>query len=69
MREYDPGTNADENLGGKDIPSGGCKVWENIGAYVDGTNNRAEFYVFTASSVGPPTVKFYDKLVYNLKNE
>ncbi|WP_238189453.1 hypothetical protein [Paenibacillus sp. L3-i20] len=61
LREYDPGTNADENAGQKTIPSGGgCKTWENIGSFVDGTNNRAEFYVLTASSSGPPYVKLYD---------
>jgi hypothetical protein len=54
--EYDP-SNADDIVSAKWISSGGCAVWSSIGGYVDGDNNKAEFYV-TASKAA--YAYFYD---------
>ncbi|MGP4111498.1 hypothetical protein ACTWP5_11335 [Streptomyces sp. 4N509B] len=41
------------------LQPGGCELYENIGSYVDGSNNRAEFYVERIET-GGGTVSFYD---------
>ncbi|WP_052850167.1 hypothetical protein [Streptomyces avicenniae] len=51
LREYDPDS-ADEYVGPTIfLASGDCVVYRGIGGYVDGTNNRAEFYFSTLSSL------------------
>ncbi|MGW5136584.1 hypothetical protein [Streptomyces sp. NPDC004135] len=51
--EYDPddeGLNSDEKIGSsKPLSNGDCATWS-VGAYVDGSNNRAEIYVATQDS-------------------
>ncbi|MFW6724072.1 hypothetical protein ACHZ98_28765 [Streptomyces sp. MAR4 CNY-716] len=47
LTEWDPGTNIDEH-----VATRGSGCWEAIGLdrFVDGDNNRAEFYVATSDS-------------------
>ncbi|GAA3121581.1 hypothetical protein ACFQ0X_27355 [Streptomyces rectiviolaceus] len=40
--------------------SGGCLTFNNIGDYVDGANNKAEFMVSTTDAEGGGGVVFYD---------
>ncbi|MWA11353.1 hypothetical protein [Streptomyces sp. BA2] len=40
--------------------SGGCLTFNNIGDYVDGNNNKAEFMVSTTDAEGGGTVLYYD---------
>ncbi|MBH5318258.1 hypothetical protein I6N90_10600 [Paenibacillus sp. GSMTC-2017] len=58
LMEYDPGTNRDEVVSSKWIS--GCEIWEDIGRFVDGDNNRAEFYVITRSAEHPTFITTYD---------
>jgi hypothetical protein len=60
--EYDPddeGLNSDEKIGSsKPLSNGDCATWS-VGAYVDGSNNRAEIYVATQDSK-VQSVKYWD---------
>lgn len=49
LYEDDPGDNADEYVGANYFSPGECYTFSSIGKYVDGTNNKAEFYVFDYS--------------------
>jgi hypothetical protein len=54
--EYDV-SSGDEFVGA--VSGNGCWIWRDIGKYVDGDNNRAEFYIgtFDWDAVG---VQWYD---------
>ncbi|NYI03697.1 hypothetical protein [Allostreptomyces psammosilenae] len=47
--EYDA-ENADEYVGYATLSNDGCIIWEGISAWVDGGNDRAEFYLLTNDS-------------------
>lgn len=59
LYEDDAGDNPDEYVGSNYFSPGECHVFSNIGKYVDGDNNKAEFYVsdYTGKYI---TVTFYD---------
>ncbi len=57
VMEYDPG-NADEEVREVYLSEGACSILRDIGGYVDGDNNRAEFYVTTGGILG--TIGFWD---------
>ncbi|MFC7898457.1 hypothetical protein [Streptomyces sp. NPDC057381] len=54
--EADPGRN--DNVATY-VGGAGCLAWKNIGKYVDGSNNRAEFYIRT-DDYAAMRVKSYD---------
>lgn len=49
LYEYDP-SNADDFVGTRWRTGSGCLEWHNVGDFVDGSDNRAEFYLHTADS-------------------
>jgi hypothetical protein len=57
VMEYDP-DNADDKVREVYLSEGACSILRDIGGYVDGDNNRAEFYVATAGILG--TIGFWD---------
>ncbi|AEI41011.1 hypothetical protein [Paenibacillus mucilaginosus] len=59
LYEDDPDGNADERVGYVYLYAGACGAFRSIGGFVDGDNNRAEFYVYKAFG-GTATVSFYD---------
>ncbi|MEV5113117.1 MULTISPECIES: hypothetical protein [Peribacillus] len=59
LHEYDPGDNADEHVPGyRNITNSGAAIWRDLGKYVDGDNNRAEFYVTCASNIESSTLNY-----------
>ncbi|QNP74882.1 hypothetical protein IAG44_39295 [Streptomyces roseirectus] len=59
LYEYDE-SNSDEKVGSTRTQiAGGCETW-NVGAYVDGDNNRAELYLATNDPGSQKLVTFYD---------
>ncbi|MGM0884594.1 MAG: hypothetical protein ACQEXQ_26600 [Bacillota bacterium] len=58
LYEYDP-DNADDKVGYVYLYPGACGAFRSIGGFVDGDNQRAEFYVYKAWG-GTATVSFYD---------
>lgn len=61
LREYDPGSNADELVTGYEylLYPGDTLIYRGIGSYVDGDNKKAEFYVYESFS-GSGSVKYWD---------
>jgi len=61
LREYDPGSNADEVVTGHEflLYPGDTLIFRGIGGYVDGDNKKAEFYVYESFS-GSASVKYWD---------
>jgi hypothetical protein len=57
LHEEDP--NGGDEVGAASRTGSGCIDWYNIGRYVDGSNQRAEFYVFTGDSK-VQSVAYYD---------
>jgi hypothetical protein len=59
LYEYDPGSGNDDKIGYAYLGGGGdCEIFS-VGKYVDGDNNKAEIYAWTADSQ-ISSVKFYD---------
>lgn len=61
LREYDPGSNADEVVTGHEylLYPGDTLIFRGISNYVDGDNKKAEFYVYESFS-GSASVKYWD---------
>lgn len=59
LYEDDAGDNQDDYVGANYFSPGECYNFNNIGKYVDGDNNKAEFFVFDYSGKYV-TVTFYD---------
>lgn len=61
LREYDPGSNADELVTGYEyfLYPGDTLIYRGISNYVDGDNKKAEFYVYESFS-GSGSVKLWD---------
>ncbi|CAG7646309.1 hypothetical protein PAESOLCIP111_05138 [Paenibacillus solanacearum] len=61
LREYDPGSNADEIVTGYEyfLYPGDTLIYRGISNYVDGDNKKAEFYVYERFS-GSGSVKYWD---------
>lgn len=59
LYEDDPGDNPDEYVGSNYFSPGECHTFSSIGKFVDGSNNKAEFFV-TDYSGKSKTVTFYD---------
>ena len=61
LREYDPGSNADEVVTGYEylLYPGDTLIYRGISNYVDGDNKKAEFYVYESFS-GSGSVKYWD---------
>ena len=61
LREYDPGSNADEVVTGYEylLYPGDTLIFRGISNYVDGDNKKAEFYVYESFS-GSGSVKYWD---------
>ncbi|MFE5319362.1 hypothetical protein ACFQ88_11710 [Paenibacillus sp. NPDC056579] len=61
LREYDPGSNADEVVTGYEylLYPGDTLIYRGISSYVDGDNKKAEFYVYESFS-GSASVKYWD---------
>ncbi|TDC15536.1 hypothetical protein E1265_26545 [Streptomyces sp. 8K308] len=57
--EDDPDGNADEPVEGRSSDDLPCLVFRDIGRYVDGSNNRAEFYIRTPDH-NAMRVEWYD---------
>ncbi|MFB5661922.1 hypothetical protein [Alteribacillus sp. HJP-4] len=55
--EYDP--SASKKVAAK-TSNGGCLTFNNIGSYVDGANNKAEFMLSTTNPEGGGGVTFWD---------
>ncbi|WP_221568674.1 hypothetical protein [Alkalihalobacillus sp. TS-13] len=55
--EYDPGSNNDDFVG---FTTDTGHTFRNIGKFVDGSNNRAEFYARKYVGHGSDSVYFYD---------
>lgn len=59
LYEDDPGDNPDDYVGANYFSPGECHTFGSIGKFVDGSNNKAEFFV-TDYSGKSKTVTFYD---------
>jgi hypothetical protein len=59
LHEYDEGNNADESVDVQTQTGSGCLEWKGISDYVDGANDRAEFYIFTYDSQAT-SVDYFD---------
>lgn len=59
LYEDDAGDNPDEYVGSNYFSPGECQTFSSIGKFVDGSNNKAEFFV-TDYSGKSKTVTFYD---------
>lgn len=60
LYEYDPCDGNDDYVGYADIMNGECKTFTNIGKFVDGDNNKAEFYVVYSGLATPWYASFWD---------
>jgi hypothetical protein len=64
LMESDPGSNNDDKVGAVILNPGDRYAFRNINRFVDGSNDRAEFYVQRRCTGNCPsfggTVNFYD---------